>query len=339
MDDQPPNYRGEFLKSPHHAVLGLATLGGGFILGASFPLALVAGLTAYVLGWIYLPDMPLFRHWVDGRRSAGQSAAAQAEVARFVQQRDQLLANLSSSGRNRYLALTKVCHDIEAASVDASLTPDHPQDDPRLRKLDELMWTFLRLLSIEDSLNVFLETERREDVPALVKDAEQEVARLAADLEALKAKGTTGTALDPKQRIFVVSSSFAVSSGGQDCGLTPGDIIVRTSDQVSPNNTVNVSVLSSKPGDCPMNAVGDVEVAQLQEMHNQFQDHVDTGLKQLADGQGKGGLPPGPPPQARPSPDGVASPDSGPTVEAALQQQQQDANQALAEVQQAAGSN
>lgn len=146
-------------------------------------------------------------------------------------------------------------------------------------------------------------------------------------------------ALDPKQRIFVVSSSFAVTVGGQDCGLTPGDIIVRTSDQVSQSNTVGVSVLSSKPGDCPMNAQADVEVATLQEMHNQFQDHVDTGLKQLATNQGQGGLPAAPPPQPRPSPDGVAPPDSAANVEAALQQQQQDANQALAEVQQAAGSN
>jgi hypothetical protein len=202
MDDPPPGYRREFLKSPHHAALGLVTLGGGFILGATFPLALVAGVTAYVLGWIYLPDMPLFHHWVDRRRSATQNAADQAEVAKFVQQRDQLLANLSTSGRNRYLTLTGVCRDIEAASADNSLTPDRPQDDPRLRKLDELMWTYLRLLSIEDSLNVFQETERRENVPALVKDAEQDVARLSADLDALKGKGTTGSALDPKQRLL-----------------------------------------------------------------------------------------------------------------------------------------
>lgn len=202
MDDQPPSYRSEFLKSPHHAALGLATLGGGFILGATVPLALVAGVTAYVLGWIYLPDMPLFRRWVDRRRSASQSAANQAEVAKFVQQRDLLLANLSSSGRNRYLALTNVCRDIEAASADNSLTPDNPQDDPRLRKLDELMWTFLRLLSIEDSLNVYLETERREDVPALVKDAEQEVARLSSDLDSLKAKSAASSTLDPKQRLL-----------------------------------------------------------------------------------------------------------------------------------------
>ena len=29
MEEQAPNYRGEFLPSPHHAALGLLTLGVG----------------------------------------------------------------------------------------------------------------------------------------------------------------------------------------------------------------------------------------------------------------------------------------------------------------------
>jgi chemotaxis protein histidine kinase CheA len=201
MEDQPSSYRREFFKSPHHAVLGLATLGAGFILGASYPLALVIGAAAYVLGWIYLPDMPLFRGWVDRRHASVQSAAAQAEVARFLQQRDALLTSLSSSGRNHYQALAAVCRDIEESSAETPLSPD-PNDDPRLRKLDDLMWTFLRLLSIEDSLNEFLETERRENIPGLVKEAEAEVGRLSAEYDALKAKAATLSVLDPKERLL-----------------------------------------------------------------------------------------------------------------------------------------
>lgn len=202
MDAQPPSYRSEFFKSPHHAALALATLGVGFILSASFPLALVLGATAYVLGWIYLPDMPLFRRWVDRRGQAVQSAAAQAEVAKFVQQRDTLIAGLTSASRSHYEALAAVCRDIEAAGADTPLSPDNPDDDPRLRKLDELMWTFLRLLSIEDSLKEFLETERREDVPGIVKEAEAEVGRLSAEFDALKAKGASVAVLDPKERLL-----------------------------------------------------------------------------------------------------------------------------------------
>ena len=202
MDDQPPAYRSEFLKSPHHAALGLVTLGGGFILGSAFPLAMVVGVTAYVLGWIYLPDMPLFHHWVDRRHLAAQNVAAQAEVAQFLKQRQALLDALSTSGRSHYQALAAVCRDIEAAGADTPLAPGHPEADPRLRKLDELMWTFLRLLSIEDSLNAFLETERREDVPKLVADAEAEVARMTTEFEALKGKGTAPEILEPKERLM-----------------------------------------------------------------------------------------------------------------------------------------
>jgi hypothetical protein len=202
MDVQPPSYRGQFFKSPHHAALALVTLGGGFIFGASFPLALVAGVTAYVLGWIYLPDMPLFHRWVDKRGQAVENATAQAEVAKFVKQRDNLIASLTSASRSHYESLAAVCRDIEAASADTPLSPDNPDDDPRLRKLDELMWTFLRLLSIEDSLKEFLETERREDLPGIVKNAEAEVAQLSSEFDALKAKGTSVAVLDPKERLL-----------------------------------------------------------------------------------------------------------------------------------------
>lgn len=202
MDDQPPSYRSEFFKSPHHAALALVTLGGGFILGSSFPLALVIGAAAYVLGWIYMPDMPMFHRWVDKRGQAAQSAIAQAQVAKFVQQRDALIAHLTTASRSRYESLATVCRDIEAASADTPLTPDNPDDDPRLRKLDELMWTFLRLLSMDDSLKEFLETERREDVPGLVKNAEAEVAQLSAEFDGLQTKGASVAVLDPKERLL-----------------------------------------------------------------------------------------------------------------------------------------
>src|SRR6185312_14535520 len=202
MTEKPISYRGEFLKSPHHAALALVTLGGGFILSASMPIALLVGVAAYALGWIYMPDMPFFRHWVDRRGKAIEDAAAQAQVVKFVQQRDALIASLMSASRSRYESLAAVCRDIEAASADSPLTPDNPDDDPRLRKLDELMWTYLRLLSIEDSLKEFLETERREDVPGIVKNAEAEMAQLTADFEDLKKKGVSVAVLDPKERLI-----------------------------------------------------------------------------------------------------------------------------------------
>ncbi len=197
MDEQRPEYRKSFLTSPHHVVMGLLTLGLGFMSAELLPL--IAGATAYAIGWIYLPDLSFFHRWVDTRHDAEKRAAALAQVAEFVKRRDALLATLSSARRNRYSSLAEVCRDIETASAENPMASADPSTDPRLRKLDELMWTYLRLLGIEESLERFLETERREDLPRIVREAEQEVARLSSEIDALKSKGP-GPSLDTKQR-------------------------------------------------------------------------------------------------------------------------------------------
>jgi hypothetical protein len=194
-----PNYRGEFARSPHHVWFGLATFGLGFL--SAQPFFLLLGAAAYALGWIYLPDMPFFRRWVDRRHEAARQVAAQAQVEAFLQKREAILSGLSPGRRDRYHGLASVCRNIEAASADSALAGNNAENDPRLRKLDELMWTHLRLLSIEESLERFLETERREDVPGLVNDAEQEISRLKAELESLKVKGNT-VGVDTKQRLL-----------------------------------------------------------------------------------------------------------------------------------------
>src|SRR3974390_1200663 len=197
MDEHAPNYHREFLASPQHAALGLLTLGVGFMSGMILPL--IAGVTCYTLGWIYLPDLPFFRQWVDRRYASARHAEEAQKVAAFVQRRDALIASLSTEWRERYSRLAAVCRDIETASADNLLASADPSTDPRLRKLDELMWTYLRLLGIQESLERFLETERSEDVPSLLKDAEAEATRLNAEVDALKAKGNS-PALDTKQR-------------------------------------------------------------------------------------------------------------------------------------------
>ena len=56
--------------------------------------------------------------------------------------------------------------DIEAASAPTTrLAPADRHADPRLRKLDELMWTYLRLLSIEESLGSSWKPSGSEECP------------------------------------------------------------------------------------------------------------------------------------------------------------------------------
>ncbi len=197
MDEQPINYRGEFFKSPQHAWLGILTLGIGFL--SANLLGLIAGATLYSMGWIYLPDASFFRRWVDRKSQDAKQLASTAQVTQFVQKRDALLQSLSPPRRERYAALAEVCRNIESASAENPMSSDSGID-PRLRKLDELMWTFLRLLTIEESLDRFLETERQEDLPRVIQDAETEAARLAKEVDELKAKNSP--AFETRQRFL-----------------------------------------------------------------------------------------------------------------------------------------
>ena len=197
MDDVPrPGRRTEFLRSPHHTVMALATAGLGllaaFATGHALPLLVGAGL--YALGWIYLPDLPFFRRWLDRRYEAGDLARAEAELRAFQERRTRIIEGLGTRNRARYAEMISVCQDIERANRDAAAPASaggggsDPGTDPRLRKLDELAWTYLRLLAFQQALEEFLETERREDLPAALKEAESETSSLQEDIDRLRAR-------------------------------------------------------------------------------------------------------------------------------------------------------
>jgi hypothetical protein len=139
-------------------------------------------------------------------------------------------------------------------------------------------------------------------------------------------------ALDPNLRVFVVSTSLDVTANGEACTLSPGDVLMRTENAPDQNNTVAVNVLSSQNTDCAGGSTPRIQVADLEDMHNHFQEQLDSGLQTLASNQGKDGIPTGPAADPRQNPDGTAAPDL--TAAADLQKQQQDANQAEKEVQQ-----
>lgn len=186
-----------FLQSPHHAVMALATLGAGFATGE--PLYFIAGAAAYVLGWVYVPDMAFFRKWRERRAGAETSAVEAAELAQFRRRRETLISSLSSTLRERYHVLAKVCRDIEKAAAESGDSSElNLSADARLRKIDELMWMYLRLLTMQQSLETFLETERHEDLAGSLALAEEETLALEAEVKSL---GETSAA-DSKQRLL-----------------------------------------------------------------------------------------------------------------------------------------
>jgi hypothetical protein len=131
------------------------------------------------------------------------------------------------------------------------------------------------------------------------------------------------------QRFFVASSNLDLTVGGQACSLTPGDIIQRKGKAVESDGTVAVEVVSSKSGDCPAESAAAVQLADLQEMHNQFREQIDSGLKMLAANQANG-LPNGPAAGGRPVAEGTADP--VPDVESQLITQESDAASLEAQV-------
>ena len=140
-------------------------------------------------------------------------------------------------------------------------------------------------------------------------------------------------ALDPAQRLFVVSSDLTLSStDGQPCELTAGDIITRLDDTPDNNNRVRVSVSTSKGNDCRVGSTLLAQVSDLQEMHNQVREQVDSGLKTLADNSGQGGLPAAPDTGTSAGEVPLPTPDA--SANSALQAQQQAANQTETQIQQ-----
>ena len=140
-------------------------------------------------------------------------------------------------------------------------------------------------------------------------------------------------ALDPNTRYFVVSSDVdATTADGVECGLTPGDVIYRTGDKPDDDHMVDATVKSSKKDDCAIGVTIGVDTADLQEMHNQLRIQMDAGLKELADKQGKNGLPAAPDTKTQAGEVPAPAPDT--SVASDLKAQQQEADQAETEAKQ-----
>jgi hypothetical protein len=140
-------------------------------------------------------------------------------------------------------------------------------------------------------------------------------------------------ALDPKIHIFVVSSDEDLTmSDGTECALTPGDVVYRSGDTPDEDNMVDATVKSSKKDECAVGATVGISTDDLQDMHNQLRIQMDAGLKELADKQGKNGLPAAPDTKTQPGEVPPPSPDTNASRD--LEQQQKDADQAEAEAKQ-----
>jgi hypothetical protein len=176
----------------------------------------------------------------------------------------------------------------------------------------------------------------------IVLAAEQADAAKAKNSSASASSGAGGTsneappALDPKFKTFVVSGDLSLVADGDECGLTDGDVVVRTSDTPDADQNVNVKVVAASKGDCAIGKEGPLAVDDLQEMYNKFREGLKDGMGELAKKQGTGGLPKSP--DTTTTAGDVPTPDPDKTAEKTLQDQAAAADQTEAEVKQEAGS-
>lgn len=157
-----------FAKSPHHAWLGLITLGAG--LATVSTIGLVAGLAAYALGWIYLPDSRLFQNWLAARKQGDDGA----KLRDFLYQRRQIYDALRTPVRARYDALAAEIGALqEAFRRDPRLNPEIVRQ--RGERLSNLAWTYLRLLHTGEMLDHLIETEDPAALERKIAAMEKEV--------------------------------------------------------------------------------------------------------------------------------------------------------------------
>ncbi len=144
-------------------------------------------------------------------------------------------------------------------------------------------------------------------------------------------------ALDPKFRTFMVSSDMSLVPGdGDECPLSQGDVIQRTTETPDGDGNVNVKVVASTKSDCAIGKEGPVSTDDLQEMYNSFRESLKDGMGDLAKKNGTGGLPKAP--DTSTVNGDVPAPPPDKSAEKSLQDQQTAADQAEADVKQEAGS-
>jgi hypothetical protein len=103
---------------------------------------------------------------------------------------------------------------------------------------------------------------------------------------------------DNQSHVFVAGASLdVVDANNNECAVSDGDVLQLTPTPLPDDATAaTLVVMTSKGGvECKKGAAVTVNIEDLQEMQNHMREAIDTGMGELKDKQGKGGLPALPP--------------------------------------------
>lgn len=183
--------------------------------------------------------------------------------------------------------------------------------------------------------------------PALKQAIASEVEQQLAYENAAAANPNQSPALDGLPQVLVPNHLFVTdaplnvtTADNQSCSLSIGNVLRLLATPSDDSAAADLAVTASRKGDCPAGARVSVSLADLQEMQNSFRARLDAGLLALLNAQGQSGLPAAPMSAIAPPPRPVEDLSTGDTnVQALLQWEQQQANQAETQMTQAALSN
>jgi hypothetical protein len=149
---------------------------------------------------------------------------------------------------------------------------------------------------------------------------------------------------DNQSHIFVAGAALdVVDANGAECGISDGDVLQLTPTPLPDDATAaTLVVMTTKGGvECKKGAAVTVNISDLQDMQNHMREAIDTGMGELKDKQGKGGLP-ALPASASAAPVkaqfAMDAPPPDDTAQQQIQAQQTDADKAEQEVLAQAGS-
>jgi hypothetical protein len=140
--------------------------------------------------------------------------------------------------------------------------------------------------AITPDVKQMIAEEVQRQLQAAKDEAAASAAPAAQPVDAAPAVFATNT-----PHIFIVTSGLDVTSQGQQCPVTEGDVLQTRGALPQNSPTADAVVMASKGQDCVKGSVVSVQVQDLVEMQNHMRETLDQGLGDLQTKQGQGGLP------------------------------------------------
>jgi len=171
---QNPNYFKEFAFSKTHAAIGV---GVAAAFASTNLLAFMLAAAAYLITWVFFPTSHAFVRRINDRLKLAAELENEDKLGEFVQRRNNLIAKLGEESRNRYAALYNTCGEVSGNNPDNNLING---------KLQELLWTYLNMLLMQQNIEVYLKETDKDTIVENLRDVEAEIAALTPEQARLK---------------------------------------------------------------------------------------------------------------------------------------------------------